>query len=509
MILLNKSKKTVSGTLWGSGAKIITLIFPFIIRTIIIRKLGAEYAGLSSLFGSILSVLSLAELGVGSALVYSMYEPVARNDINKLSSLLNLYRKLYLGIGFIVLAIGVLVMPFLNLFIRQGIPVDINLYLLFAIYLFDSVSSYLFLGYRSSILSAYQEEGVNSAFQLFVNCAMYVAQIIILCLSSNYYAYILVMPVASVILNLIKYRYVKRNFPHIVCKGSVSKEEKIIIRKNVFALFLHKIGATVVNSCDNIIISAFMGLTLLTSYNNYYFLISSVTSLVLIVFRSLTAGIGNSLITNSNKKNEQEFFSVFYMNGLIVSVCTVCFFSMYQTFIALWLGEKYLFSNVTMVLFCIYFYIHTIRRTIIMYRDAAGMWEDNQLQPIISGFFNLVSNIVLIQYIGINGIIISTILAMVIIDIPWETKSLINGLFKGRMKKYCLKFIVYLFATIASCIIVFYINKLVWIQSAILELVLECIIAVSVASSVFVLINAKCEEREFVSNKVKQILHIR
>ena len=159
---LAKTKNAVRNIFFGAVFKIITLLGPFIIRTMILWIMGSEYIGLNSLFTSILSFLSLAELGVGSALVYSMYKPIAEDDQDMICALLNLYRKMYRIIGMIILGVGLLLLPFLNKLVKGEAPADVNLYILYLIYLFNTVISYVMFAYKQSLLTAFQRSDIIS-----------------------------------------------------------------------------------------------------------------------------------------------------------------------------------------------------------------------------------------------------------------------------------------------------------------------------------------------------------
>lgn len=478
---LEKLKNAKRGAFWGILNKLVAILFPFFIRTIIINKLGAEYSGLNSLFTSVLQVLSLADLGFSSAMVFAMYEPIANDNIDELNALLNYFRKIYLIIGLVILVIGCALIPFLNFFISGDVPESINIYILYVIFLMNSVLGYVFLSYRASLFSSYQREDVISIFNLVANIAMYSLQILVLLLIANYYAYIILLPVFTIFGNLLKYIYSKKMYSNIKCIGVIDKNTKKKISKKISALFCHKFGGTVVNTADNIVISAFLGLVVLSNYNNYYYLISAVSSIILILFNAFTAGIGNNIILKSKEDNMQKFYAIFFANCIIVMVCTVCLFSMLQDFIVVWVGEQYMFDSLTMILLCVYFFVHTIRRTIIMFRDAAGMWNENKFQPIVSAVFNLIINIILIQYIGVNGVIISTILSMLLIDIPWESITFFKSMFSTKCFRYILYMLFFSLLTVGSCFIMYLINQYLEINIYV-QLIVNFLLSVSIAS---------------------------
>lgn len=474
---INVSKNTVQGSFWGIMRQIVAIIFPFIIRTIIIKKLGSDYSGLNSLFSSILNILNLADLGIGSAMVFAMYKPVASDDYGKISALLNLYRKAYLIIGFVVLSIGGALIPFLKFLISGDVPNDINIYILFSIYLLNSASTYFFFAYYSSILFAYQRQADSSKIQLFVNIASYGIQIVLLLLFANFYLYILVLPISTIVYNLLVYLFVRKKYPNIYPKGVVDSSEKKEIKKNVFSLFVFKIGSVVGNSIDSIIISSFLGLTAVSNYNNYFYILNAVSGLVLIIFSSLTAGLGNKLVYNTDEQNAKDFSLILSINALIVVLCTNCMFGLYQDFMVFWLGEVYLLPFGMMACFCIYFFAHLIRKTCITYRDAAGMWRDTMLMPIVSSSINLGLDILLVQLFGLYGIIIATIFCMLFIELPWEAVLLLRKRIKYPIGKYFLRIIIYCFVGIASCNACRVFSNMVCIDNIYLKMIMDLLIS--------------------------------
>lgn len=236
------------------------IIFPFAVRTVMIAKLGEEYTGLSSLFTSVLSMLSLAELGFSNAMVYCMYEPIYKKDHTTICALLNLYRKIYAVIGGIILAAGIIILPFLPHFIKGEVPSGINVYLLYLIYLTNTAISYFMFAYKSSLMTAYQRNDIISRIMVVTQMMLYSTQIGVLILFKSFYLYALLIPLLTVITNL-SYEFVSRSFIlKLICKGSVSKELKDKIKKRVIGIMLYKFSSTTRTSFDSVIVSMFLGL---------------------------------------------------------------------------------------------------------------------------------------------------------------------------------------------------------------------------------------------------------
>lgn len=444
--------------------KIVSIVFPFVIRTIIIYKLGAEYAGLNSLFTSVLQILSLSELGIGSAIVFSMYEPIAKEDYQKVGELLNLYRRFYFLIGCFMLVVGLALIPFLPYLISGSYPSDINLLTLYLVYLTNTVLSYFLFAYKSSVLNAFQRNDIENNISTIVNICMYVIQVIVLLLFENYYLYIIFLPIATIAINLIRSIITDKQFPQIKCKGEVDKDTRKSIYKRVGALIGHQLSGTVNCSLDNVVVSAFLGLVTVAQYGNYYYIVSALSGVMQVVFNGLTASIGNSLITENKEKNLRDFYDIQYINAWIVSWICICMMCLYQDFMTIWVGEEYLFPSDIVVLFVIYFYTWQIRRTVLTYKNAAGMWWADKFKPYVSVCSNLILNFVLVQIWGIYGVMISTIISYAIIEAPWETHALFKLYFTTKISGYWKRYSIYGFIGLADLLITYCLCSLIRID---------------------------------------------
>ncbi len=460
----SRTKNSIRNIIFGLIYKVLALILPFIARTIIIYYLGIQYVGLSSLFTSILSMLNLAELGVGSAIVYSMYDAVAKNDEELICALLKVYKKVYTIIGIVILCIGLMILPFIGNIITGEIPTNINIYILYLFYLINTVVTYLLFAYKNSLFIAYQRNDLISKISAFVLVVQNILQIIFLVCTQNYYLYIIWMIIGNILKNLIINILSKKLFPTCVPQGNVNKIIIDNITKKVKALFLYKIGGMVLTSVDSIVISAMIGLTELGKYNNYYFIITSLFAFLAIFYDSVRPGIGNSLVIERKEKNLKDFYKLFLLNSWLVGWCSVCLLCMYEPFMKLWVEEKHTFPFVIVILFTIYFYIWKMMEVVNLYKDAAGMWEYDKYRPIIASIVNLFFNIVLVKLIGIYGILISTIISILIVIFPWSTVVLFKYYFyenKYDMIKYFRKYFIYTLITIFTCAITYSICQLV------------------------------------------------
>lgn len=428
-VLESRTKNTSRNIAWGIASNVITLVLPFITRTAILYLLGANYLGIGTLFTSVLSFLSLTELGLSSAIVYTMYRPIVDHDNERISAILNYYRKLYRIIGAVILIIGTILVPVIPYLISSDVPDNINIYILYYIYLINSVISYFFAGYRASLLSAHQREDISTKRTTAVEVIVQILQIAVLFLTENFYIYALVPIIGTIFTNILNSVITRKMYPQIQPKGVIDDKTRTEIRKKLSGLVGTRLNSIVVHSADTIIISAFLGLTLTAQYGNYYTIFNAVCGIIATLFTSMTASIGNKLVTDSIEENYAFFKKLSFLNAWIVCWCSVCFLCLYEPFMKIWVGEDLCLGIRFTCLMAAYFYIYQIQKTVLTFKDAAGIWYSDRFRPYVSMIINLVSNIILVQVIGIYGIVLSTILSFMI-SLPWANKVLFDNLFK-------------------------------------------------------------------------------
>lgn len=491
---LERTKNSISGIRSGIINKLVVLIAPFIVRTIFIRTLGMEYLGLNSLFSSILNILNLAELGVGSAIVFSLYSAIANNDEEKICCLMNFYKKVYRIIGIIVIIIGLLILPFINVLCNGDIPSDMNIYILFLMYLANTALTYFLYAYKNCLLSAYQQTNILNNVNTGVKIGLNLFQAVFLLLGQGYYVYLTLIILATMAENIINAIIVTKKYPNYKAQGDLPKEEEKKIFKKIKALFLYKIGGVVLTSVDSIVISSFLGLTILGQYNNYYYVITALFGFFQVYTNAMLAGVGNSIVEETVEKNKKDFDRLNFMQGWIVGWCTVCLVCLYENFIELWAGAENVLGIGVAILLSIDFYVWKMLDINNLYKEAAGLWEYDKYRQIVASAFNLIVNIILVQVIGIYGIILSTILSIVIIIFPWSTYTLFKRYFKNGYKDFIIKNLINAIVTLIAVFVTFEICNLIKTVS-IMNLILKGIICVIVPNVIFLLLY--CRTKSF------------
>ena len=484
---LKRTKNTLRNALFNSLFKCVTIFGPFAVRTSMIYVMGVEYVGLSSLFTAILGVLSLAEMGVGEALVFSMYKPIAQDDAPAINALYALYRRLYRIIGTAVAAIGLLLVPVLPRLVRSDLPPDVNLYVLYGVYLFNTLVSYWLFGYKQSLLLAFQRSDVIGKRSIAILLLRYAAQIAVIHLTRDYYAFVVCLPLSTILTNIANKVIVDRMFPQYRCEGRVPPETERAIRRKVLALIGTKANTIVLNASDNIVISAFLGLALVGKYSNYYYVMHSVAAFLKILYSSMTAGLGNSLETESRDKNFRDFKTLTFLNAWIVMACSCCLLCLFQPFMRLWVKEKGLLPLPMVFLFVVYFYLYAIRRVVLTYKDAGGIWWEDRFRPYVVMAVNLGLNISLCQIIGLYGIILSTLVSMVV-SLPWETFTVFHYIFHSSSLPYWRDWMAFAALTALLAAAAFALCSVLPIPASPFGLVLRLLLAFTLPNAIWFLL---------------------
>ncbi|MGU8276704.1 lipopolysaccharide biosynthesis protein [Clostridium perfringens] len=484
----------------GLGGQVLSLLLSFINRTIFINTLGEQYLGINGLFSSILSVLSLAELGIGSAIIYNMYKPLADNDNKKIQMLINLYRNLYHIIGIVVGILGMLLIPFLDFVIKGNIDIP-NLKIIYILFLSNSVLSYFF-AYKRSILIADQKNYLINIYQYLFNIIQIIIQVVILKLTNNFIFYLLIQCISGLLLNIYISKQANKLYPFIRKRNSISleKNEKIKIFKNVYAMFMYKINGVILNSTDNIVISMFIGISYVGLYSNYLLIVNSVIMILDIIFSSLTSSIGNLNAIESKAKKYEVFNTINFIAFWIYGFSSICLYCLLNPFIEVWLGKGYLLDNFTVLIIILNFYTSGMQYATCAYRDTTGLFWNGRYLPILASILNIFFSIFLAPKLGIAGVILGTILSRVFTYFWFDPKIIYKNIFNTPVKIYFLKYSFYTFIVIITGLISVKVTSIMG-NISFFSFIISIILCVLISNTIFLIVF-------FRSKEFKQIIKI-
>ena len=474
---IERTKNAARNILFDGSLKLLNMIVPFIMRSIMLHFLGVQYLGLNGLFKSIFSFLNLAEMGVGSAMVFSMYKPVAEDDTETICALMKLYRTFYRIIGLFIAVVGLALTPFLRKLIMGDIPVDMNLYILYFMNLGSTVLSYWLFAYKHSLLYAYQRRDVDSKVKLGCQVTEYVLKISALVVFHNYYMYLAVQLLMQIAANLITAWRVGKLFPNFSSRGSLPREKVRDIVRRVRDLFTARFSSIIFNSADTLVISSFMGLTALAIYQNYFYIITSLRTFMDVVISACIAGVGNSLVTESEEKNVKDLTRFTMLFGWMLCVSSAMLLCMYQPFMELWMGKESMLSFDYVICFVVYFYTMGLNKSMTMFKDAAGIWHKDRFRPLTAALVNLGLNLATVKWLGLYGVLLSSVVAVVLVELPWLLHNLFQEVFPRKYLWQFARSSLCLFAVaLAGC-------AAAWFLCSLLSLGLWASLAVNAAIS--------------------------
>lgn len=416
---MGRVQAAVKNIFFGQVGNLITQVLNFAMRTMFIHYLGDTLNGVNGLYTNMLSVLSMAELGIGTALNYSLYKPVARGDVEKIKSYMQLYRKAYRIIGVVIAVIGLCCSPFLPYIIKhsEGIAVrDLTLY--YYIFLFNTVSTY-FVSYKYSLINAEQKNYIQTNIITVTKMITVILQMGVILATGSFYAYLLTAAGVELLQKIFVSVYLNRRYPYLKEKEvkKLSRKETGEIATKTKALMFHKIGDVARLQTDSMIISGFINTTISGFVDNYNMVLNSVANVVNIIFNSVLSSFGNLFATESKEK-QYQIFKVYRFAACWIYGFSAMGFSMLLTpLIQLWLGEERTLAFLVVICILIDYYFKGDRIVLSNFKTAAGVFEQDKYLALIQGIVNLVLSIVLVQRIGLVGIYIGTIVSGLIANV--------------------------------------------------------------------------------------------
>ena len=500
-----RSLNSIKNTIISIIMSIVTILIGLVTQKIFINILGTEYIGLNGLFNNIISMLAIAELGIGSAIIYNLYEPIANNNKEKIKSLLNFYKKSYRLIALIITVVGICVIPFLNIIVGEN-NIHENLTFIYLLFLFDTVASY-FLTYKRSILYASQKTYIVNIIHIIYLILMNITQITILVLTKNYIVYLIIKIIFRILENIVITLVANKMYSYIREKNvkEIDKKTKNSIIKKVKGLVLHKIGGFIVLGSDNIIISSFLGVSIVGLYSNYNTILQAVDNLFSQVFSAIASSVGNLLVEKNSKKSYEIYKNMLFINSWIYSFSAISILCLMEPFIKIWIGEKYLLNQGVLVVLAINLYIQGMRKTTNTFKEAAGIFHEDRFVPLIESLINIVASIVFLKIWGLKGVFIGTITSSMILFLYSYPVFVYKKLFERTYIQFLKEHITYLGISILCGIITFFITSKIVISNYYLQLLINMIIVLIVPNLMQYCLFRNRTELAYIKNMVINI----
>lgn len=447
--------------------QLVSIGLSYTCRYFFVRELSNEYLGIEGLFTNILTVFSLADLGIGSAIVYTLYKPISENNYIEIQRYMNFYRRCYFIVAFLILFAGLLMLPNLTFFITGNFSISgVELRFIFLLFVLDSAFSYLFV-YKAQLLNATQESYIFNLFQMIGKVLSSALMIVLLIVTHNFVAYLIVKVFGRVFTNIILSAYTSKKYSYLNClKGKkLSKNAKRNIYKNVTGLFLNQVGYVLINGTDNIILAKFVNITAVALYSNYLLIINSVLNLVGQIFNSIVGSVGNLAVEGNKDKLFLQFDRIHFINYLIASFFTLEIAMCINDFITISFGAGYVMSHMNVFLLIINLFLQMIKNVVGTFKYACGIYWQDKYCTILRAFINLVFSVMLAVKFGISGVFAGTLISDLLTTFWYQPYVTYKYAFEKPFILYFKDFSLYLLLTIMEITLSFFIVHLIQVEN--------------------------------------------
>lgn len=502
------TKKIVMNTYMGMMLRIVNLVTQFVFRTVMLKVLGDQYIGVSGLFSSILMMLSLTELGIGSAITFALYRPMRERDMKKIAALMNFYKAAYHVVALAVMGIGLLILPLLPYIVKEVPDIKESIYVIYLFYLVQSASSYLWI-YKSVLLNVDQKNYVIAKIDIVVNILKTGISIVIITVFHNFLLYLAIEVGLTIIRNIIVSRRAGKNVEGLqqYKNEHLTPEEKSSLWKDVMALSLYSASNVVLASTDNIVISALLGTTLVTYVGNYKTLINAVDGFVWQFYGALNPGIGNYAVDHTREEQRSMFLNVQFTAYIFSSICFTAFMVVLYPFIAeIWLEERYVLSQWITVLLALDFYLNNMLRVVSVFRNANGLFVEGKYRPLFMAVLNIILSFWLGKIWGIAGVIAATVLSRLVTQCWFDPYIVYKYVFQRKMWEYLRINAVYLLVTAVNTVLTIGICMFLPQMHGVLHFLVNGMIAVAVSTVSIWICFRKSSQWQYLAEKAKAVV---
>lgn len=509
MIYENNSrvKKTIVNTTFGLMAQMVNVVMNFVMRTVFIYTLGIQYTGVSSVFSDILTMLSLSELGVGTAIATALYEPLKYHDEDQIRKLMLFYKKAYRIIACVILIIGIGLLPFLDYLVTDIPNITEDIRLIFALYIIKTASSYLMI-YKSTLLRADQKEYIVKSLETICILIRYVVEIVCLVFFRKYILYLSIEVVATIIQNYVVTNRAQKEYPFAFERSTdkLKKEEVRGLFKDIKGLAMYQISGSIGNSIDNVMISSLISTTLAGMLSNYSLIRKQIENIVKQFFTAALPSVGNLVSEKNIHKQYIIFNRLFYLSFLIVNFCATSLFVIFNPFISLWLGEEFLLGKEISFIIALDFFLYILLQEIALFRTANGMFVRGQYRPLITAVMNVFLTFLFIKIFGVFGAILATVLCRLFTQ-WYDPYILFRYVFKEKFRSFYAKYWFYIGLFLSGSIITNLIAEMIAPEEGVFSVLVRCILCVIVPNIWAFIFTIKTHEFNYFKGLILDKLH--
>lgn len=490
-------------------SRLTAILMGYLLRVVFTHTLNESYVGVNGLFTDIIQVLSLSEMGIGTAITFALYRPIAKGDIEKQKSLMKLFRNFYRITAAIVAVGGSLFIPFMDMFIKDYENID-HLTLIYVLYLVNTVCSYLLI-YKKTLMDAHQLLYIGTFYQTMSWVLQDILQIAVLIWRRDFILFLLINIATTILCNVCISIRANQRYPYLKEKQAqpLPREEKRKIFSNIRAMLMHKVGTVIVNNTDNLLLSAFVGLVSVGKYSNYYLVIGSIRQMLNQVYQGITASVGNLGVTEDEGHIQKVFEAVFFIGQWMYGFAFICLYELLNPFIEISFGKQYIFAETTVFVLCMNFFLNGMRNATLTFRDSMGLFWYDRHKAIVEAVLNLGISLVLVNVMGLTGVFLGTLFSMALTSLWVEPYVL----YKHGFHKSCVGYFVRYLAYMVVIAIGWYVTDLVCrelvvmgIRDAAETLAARLVVCVFVPNIWFLIVYVRTKEFRFLWEKAKDLM---
>lgn len=501
----SRTEHSAQNTTVALISRLTAIFMGYLLRVVFTHTLSESYVGVNGLFLDIINVLSLSEMGIGTAITYALYRPIAEGNIEKQKSLMKLFGSFYRIVALVVTVAGLALLPFMDVIIKDYQSVE-HLTFIYLLYLINTICSYLLI-YKKTLIDAHQMNYIGTFYQTMSWVLQDVLQIFVLIFTKNFILFLLINILTTIICNICISVRADRLYPYLRDKDvkRLPKEERKGIFQNIRAMLMHKVGTVIVNNTDNLVLSAFTGLANVGSYSNYYLVIGSIRQLSTQVFQGITASVGNLGVTENKQRVKRVFEASFFLGQWMYGVAVICLYELVNPFVELSFGKQYLFPTGVVFVLCINFFVNGMRNATLVFRDSLGLFWYDRYKAIAEAALNLLLSVFLVKQMGVIGVFLGTLFSMLATSVWVEPYVLYKYEFQMSCVSYFVRYFVYVLVIGVAWLGTNVLCTLVS-GSCVTVLFGRLVISLIVPNLVFLAAYAKTKEFAFLWDKGKKLL---
>ena len=505
----SRTKKTIINTAFSIASQALTIVLSFVLRTAFIKILGDQYTGVASVFTTILTMLSLSELGFATAVATALYRPLRENDQKLIQQLMDFYKKAYQLVALMIFTLGICLIPFLQYLIKDVPDIKENITVIYVFYIIKTAASYLMI-YKTTLLRADQKLFVVKKLEMLCQLIRYAVEVIVLLLFREYMTYLVIEIVATILQNYIVTKRAEKEYPHAFEKPEekLPRETIISLLKDVKGLSMYKLSGTIGNSIDTMLISAFINTSSVTVVGNYSHIKNHIQKVLMQFYSAVIPSVGNLAVENNAKKQQNVFNRLFYISFIMVNFCSVSMFVLFKPFLKVWLGERYILGQHISFVIAFDFFLYILLQAIASFRTANGLFVKGQYRPLITAIVNVIFSVLLIHKFGIFGTIFATVVARFLTQ-WYDPYLLYKHIFHDSFAKFYVKYWIYIGLFVSGALLTDFAAEAIAVENKLLNLAVGVVLCMIIPNGWVLLWTHRTEEFAFVKGTALKVIHKR